>query len=152
MLWFDRVCHALRDMIKTNLMMASTRGFYWWFIAVLICVFSFTHRLVAETNYFRSDGGVARAAALPDNLERAETLSWRVPLDGGHSSPILNSGKIFVTTWRAKAQELATVALNEKTGKELWRNTIKPEKIEELHQIGSPATATVACDGKRIYS
>lgn len=109
--------------------------------------------LRAETNYFRSDGGVSRERMpLPDNLENPETLSWRVPLDGGHSSPILNSGRIFVTTWRTSARELATVALDQKTGQELWRNPLKPAKVEDLHQIGSPATATVACDGKRVYS
>src|SRR5213076_1543498 len=92
------------------------------------------------------------SGVLPENLDGPDALSWRVPLDGGHSSPILNSGKILVTTWRAKEQELATVALDQKTGKELWRNALKPRKIEETHQIGSPATATIACDGQRVYS
>jgi outer membrane protein assembly factor BamB len=102
-------------------------------------------------SYFRSDGGVAVSNdPLPDNLSDAEAVLWRTPLDGGHSTPILSAGKIFITTWNGK--ELATVALDEKTGKLLWRNAIVPQRVEETHQIGSPATATLACDGHRIFA
>ena len=106
----------------------------------------------ANTNYFRSDAGVARSAgALPENLEAPEALVWRVPLDGGHSTPILNGGRIFLTSWNANSRELATVALDQRTGKSLWRNPVVPEQVEQTHQIGSPATATAACDGKRVF-
>lgn len=104
-------------------------------------------------HYFRADAGVdPSSAALPDDLNLPGASAWRVPLDEGHSTPILDKGKIFVTTYRAQSKELATVALNQLDGKELWRNPIRPERIEETHPIGSPATATVACDGKRVYS
>jgi len=103
-------------------------------------------------NYFRSDGGVARSAgSLPDNLEATEALSWRAPLDGGHSTPILNGDRIILTTWTPKSRELATVGLDGKTGKLLWRNPLVPERVEETHAIGSPATATAASDGKRVF-
>src|SRR5438105_4104418 len=106
----------------------------------------------AETAYFQSNGGATSAAGpLPGNLESPGVLSWRVAMDEGHSTPILNNGRIFLTTWKAKAQELASVALEQSTGKLLWRNPIKPEKVEQTHQIGSPATASAACDGKRVY-
>jgi outer membrane protein assembly factor BamB len=107
----------------------------------------------AVPHYFRADAGVASPSiSLPDNLNLSGALAWRVPLDEGHSTPILDHGKIFVTTYRPKSKELATVALNQLDGKELWRNPIVPERIEETHPIGSPATATVACDGRRVYA
>lgn len=103
--------------------------------------------------YFRADAGVPRSSgALPEDLNVPETLKWRIPLDGGHSTPILESGKIFVTTYRADSKELATVALDQANGKVIWRNPVVPERVEETHPIGSPATATVACDGKRVYA
>src|SRR5207244_2886868 len=125
--------------------------------ALLTCVVLVTlvgvHATADEANYFRADQGVAaQAGALPDNLESSDVLAWRVPLDGGHSTPIINSERIFLTTWRAESRELATVALDERTGKLLWRNALVPKKVEETHQIGSPATATVACDGKRVFA
>jgi outer membrane protein assembly factor BamB len=127
------------------------------FFFAALCLFSRPARAgelsSAGIQYFRADAGVARSiGALPDDLNSAEALTWRVPLDGGHSTPILDRGKIFVTTYRAASKELATVALDQANGKVLWRNPIVPERVEETHPIGSPATATVACDGKRVYA
>jgi len=106
-----------------------------------------------DIQYFRADGGCGRSAAqLPEDFNIPQALAWRVPLDGGHSTPIIESGKIFVTTYRVDSKELATVALDQASGKMLWRNPIVPERVEETHQLGSPATATVACDGKHVYA
>jgi outer membrane protein assembly factor BamB len=46
---------------------------------------------------------------------------------------------------------LAIVALDEKTGRQLWRKPIVPEQVEQTHAIGNPATATAACDGERLF-
>ena len=107
----------------------------------------------AETIYFRSDDGVAHAGAgpLPDGFDAAGALHWRVPLDPGHSTPVLNNGRIFLTCYRAGSQELATVALDQKTGQTLWTRAIVAARIEQTHPIGSPATATPACDGQRLF-
>lgn len=103
--------------------------------------------------YFRADAGVSQSpGALPEDLNAAEALVWRVPLDAGHSTPILEKGKVFVTTFRSASKELAAEALDPATGKSLWRNPIVPERVEETHPIGSPATATVACDGQRVFA
>ena len=108
--------------------------------------------LAAETKYFRSDAGVARSAgALPENFAAPEALVWRVPLEAGHSTPILHGGKIFLTTYRPESKQLATIALDEGTGRVLWRAPFVPERVEQTHAIGSPATATVACDGQRLF-
>ena len=90
-------------------------------------------------------------AVLPDHLEEPKALRWRVPLDSGHSTPIRCGNKLFLTTYRSDAKELATVALDEGTGKVLWRSPISPERVEQTHPIGNPATATPACDGQRVF-
>lgn len=107
----------------------------------------------ADPSYFRSDEGVGSAAAgqLPDHFDAPEALRWRTPLDSGHATPILVNGRIFLTTYRPESKELATVALDEKTGQTLWRRAVVPERIEQTHPIGSPATATPASDGRRLY-
>ena len=106
----------------------------------------------AEAKYFRSDAGVAdSAAALPDDFQAPESLLRRVPLDPGHSTPVAHSGKILLTTYRSDSKELATLALEEETGRLLWRNPLAPEHVEQTHPIGSPATATPACDGKHVF-
>jgi len=106
----------------------------------------------SELTYFRSDAGISRwTESLPGNLEAPGSLAWRVAMDSGHSTPVMSGGKIFLTTYRPESKELAAVALDEKTGRLLWRKALVPEQVEQTHQIGSPATATVACDGKRIF-
>jgi outer membrane protein assembly factor BamB len=106
----------------------------------------------SQLSYFRSDAGRQTGTGpLPDRLDAPEALSWRVALDSGHSTPVIRGGKIFLTTYRPDSKELAVVALEEKTGRELWRNPIVPEQVEQTHPIGNPATATPACDGQRLF-
>src|SRR6478609_3640180 len=72
--------------------------------------------------YFRSDHGQQTGTGpLPSDLEAPDSVVWRVALDSGHSSPIISAGKIFLTTFRAESKELAVVALDEKTGEQVWR-------------------------------
>ena len=121
-------------------------------LAMTACAFLVPPTSAGETKYFRSDAGVARAAgSLPDKFDAPETLRWRVPLDPGRSTPTLHAGKNFLTTYRAESKELATVALDASSGQLLWRIPLVPGRIEQTHPIGSPATATVACDGQRIF-
>jgi outer membrane protein assembly factor BamB len=107
----------------------------------------------SENAYFRSDLGLAKPSTkfLPATLD-STTLVWRSPLDRGQSTPVLAGGKIFLTTHNAELRELATVALDQETGKQLWKQSVKVEKIEEFHPSrGDAAVATPACDGKRLF-
>ncbi len=106
----------------------------------------------AEAKYFRWDAGVTHSAgSLPSQFDAPETLRWRVPLDPGRSTPILLGGRIFLTTHHAESKELATIALDEATGRLLWRTPLVPERVEQTHPLGSPAAATIACDGQRLF-
>jgi len=102
--------------------------------------------------YFRSDAGLQTGTGpLPDRLDDPQLLKWRVALDSGHSTPVLRAGKIFVTTYRPDSKELALEALDEQTGRSVWRRAIIPEQIEQTHPLGNPATATPACDGEHLF-
>lgn len=107
----------------------------------------------SEPTFFRSQLGVASstAGALPERLDAPEALRWRVPLEAGHSTPVLCGGRIFLTEYRAGSRELVTLALDEETGRELWARPVPVAQVEQTHAIGSPATATPACDGRRLF-
>lgn len=111
--------------------------------------------LTASTDpkYFRSGAGTAAAASspLPDHFDASEALLWRTALDPGHSTPILCEGRILLTSYRAESKELATLALDPKTGQTVWRRPLSVERIEQTHALGSPATATAACGGGRVF-
>jgi outer membrane protein assembly factor BamB len=118
----------------------------WWAWAAFVA-------LASPPVYFRWDGGIAvGAGALPDRLEGAGVLRWRVPLDSGHSSPVLWGEKIYLTTYRASGAELATLALDAQSGAVLWKQAAPVQRIEAYHRAtGNPAAATPACDGERLF-
>ena len=47
--------------------------------------------------------------------------------------------------------DLATVAIDAKTGKRLWMRIAPAKRLEKFHSAGSPAAATAASDGKRVF-
>jgi outer membrane protein assembly factor BamB len=108
----------------------------------------------AALSYFRADGGKAPPGAgpLPEQLDSTDALRWRVEMDPGHSTPAVCGSRIYLTCYRSAAQELATVALSADKGEVVWRQSISVAKLEQYHPAnGSPAPATPACDGERVY-
>jgi outer membrane protein assembly factor BamB len=110
--------------------------------------------LQSPPTFFRSDGGIARTngGPLPDRFDAPTKLRWRTRVDSGQSTPIVSNGRIFLTTYRTADRELATMAIDEDSGKVLWKQKAPAERIEQLHAtMGSPAAATPACDGVRVF-
>jgi len=128
---------------------------YFLFLAVLVIA---TNLGLAGNRssaiYFRSDVGISGSnpGPLPDGFDAPTKLRWRTRVDSGQSTPIVSNGRIFLTTYRAADRELATVALDQKSGQVLWKQKAPVQRIEELHPtMGSPAAATPACDGERLF-
>jgi outer membrane protein assembly factor BamB len=121
----------------------------------LSAMFIFLHISIARAAkeaYFRSDQGVAsEPGELPQQLDAEKTQAWRVPIEQGHSTPLLINERLILTTWKADSKELATLAIDAKTGKTIWRKALSPQQVEQTHEIGSPATASVATDGERLF-
>jgi outer membrane protein assembly factor BamB len=103
--------------------------------------------------YFRSDHGLAAPSfgELPSRFDTPESLRWRVPLPPGHATPIVTAGKIFLTAYEAESNALTVLALEADTGRAQWRHSVVVSRVEQTHPLGSPATATPACDGRRVY-
>lgn len=106
-----------------------------------------------QVSYFRSDYGLAIADrfALPVDLGKESVRLWRTELMPGHSSPCVMGDSMFVTTYDAGQQELATVALNLATGKVRWKATAPTRIIEQVHPTGSPASPTPASNGQSVF-
>lgn len=104
-----------------------------------------------EFSYFRLDRGLAAddSRPLPDNLESDESLAWKTPLPPGHSTPCVHGNWIFVTTH--EGQELATLGIDRATGEIRWKQVTPVKQLEAYHVTNSPAVATPACDGERVY-
>jgi outer membrane protein assembly factor BamB len=106
------------------------------------------------SQHFRADGGVSfdDSAPLPERFDPQSNLLWRQPLPPGHSTPTACGGSIFLTTYVADRQELATVALDGETGQVRWKRIAPATRLEPVHRTGSPASSTPACDGHRVYA
>ncbi len=87
---------------------------------------------------------------LPDRLSPKDNVIWKVPLGFGHGTAVIGGGKIFFTTVEDK--KLFTLALDQKSGSELWRKPASYSKLESLHRIGSHAQSSCATDGKHVVS
>ena len=102
--------------------------------------------------YFRSDSGQGSGgAALPERLDADACQLWRCPLAPGHSTPCLYGDRLFVTTYQRDGDQLSTVAIDRTSGQVLWQQVAPRRDIEPYHQAGSPAAASPACDGERVY-
>jgi len=76
---------------------------------------------------------------------------WKTAVGSGLSSPIIWDGRIFLTEFNPSNKQLATLCIDRRTGKVLWRRAVAPEQIEKVHEISSPAGSTPVTDGERVY-
>jgi outer membrane protein assembly factor BamB len=66
------------------------------------------------------------------------------------SSPCIWEDRIFLTGFADG--KLRTLCVRRRDGKVLWRQFAPAEQIEEFNPDSSPASATVATDGERVYA
>jgi len=98
-----------------------------------------------------NSSGVSEKAKPPVNIGPSTNVLWQVEVPWSPSSPAIWSDRIFLATF--DNGELQTRCYNRITGKLLWSQGIKPEKLESFHNSeGSPAASTPATDGRRIVS
>ncbi len=95
--------------------------------------------------------GVASDSASPPARFGPEVnVGWKVPMASGNSSPVVWQDRIFLTGFADG--KLLTVCLDRATGRQQWRQELAPNSVEEVHRtLGSPASATPATDGERLY-
>jgi outer membrane protein assembly factor BamB len=84
---------------------------------------------------------------------RAEHVLWKTKVPGrGHSSPIVCGDRIFLTTADEDTHKQSALAFDRKTGKPLWNTLVHDAEFTRKNPKNSDASATPACDGRRIYS
>ena len=87
----------------------------------------------------------------PVNFGPDQNVRWKTAVGTGLSSPIIWEERIFLTEFDPAKKQLATLCIDRRTGKILWRRTVAPEQIEKVHEISSPAGSTPVTDGERVY-
>src|SRR5262245_21857624 len=133
------------------------------FIAALIHSLLCVGRAIANDNEwsrFRvpNGTGVSDATNLPVEFGPEKNVVWKTSLPAGHSSPVLARTRIYVTAHtpidaKNKADyQLFVIALDRKTGKELWRREIPRVNKGRLDNTNGHDTATPVTDGENVYA
>jgi len=106
-------------------------------------------------NCFRGPGGQGQATArrLPLEWNESTNVTWKTPISGrGHSSPVIDSGTVWVTTARSDGTALGAVGLDLETGEILHSVTVfRPDDVEEIHSDNTYASPTPVVAGGRVY-
>ncbi|MCI0456052.1 MAG: PQQ-binding-like beta-propeller repeat protein [Gemmataceae bacterium] len=103
---------------------------------------------------FRGPQGRAvtdEAKPLPVQFGPGQNVLWKTPLPAGHSSPCVWGERIFLTSFDGKAQKLETLCLDRHNGAVRWRRTAPAARVERVNNVNSPAAATPATNGQRVY-
>lgn len=121
----------------------------------LLCASAVAFVLAAapiEWSRFRGPNasGIADGAALPSRLDPATNLAWSTPVPPGSSSPALTEDRIFLTAH--EGDELLTLGLDRKTGRLLWRRSIRRERDERKHKLNNAASSSPVTDGENVYA
>jgi len=87
----------------------------------------------------------------PIHFGPGQNVQWKTAVGSGSSSPIIWADRVFLTQFDQASQKLATLCIDRRTGNVLWRRAVIAERIEKVHELSSPAAATPATDGERVY-
>jgi outer membrane protein assembly factor BamB len=89
----------------------------------------------------------------PTTWSTRDHVVWKSKVPGrGHSSPIVCGNRIFLTSADEAARQQLVLAFDRKTGKPLWSRVAHRGGFMRKYPKNSHASATPACDGKRVYS
>jgi outer membrane protein assembly factor BamB len=97
-----------------------------------------------------ASGVSAENKPLPEGFSTSEHLLWSARLGDGIGSPIVVGNRVFATAMTGE-QTFAVVAFDAASGKEQWRREFATGKLPRITPPNSHASATPACDGKRVY-
>ncbi len=111
----------------------------------------------AAENWVRFRGpngtGVSSAKDLPVEFGPASHVKWKTPLPPGHSSPVFTNSHIFLTAHSAEkdAYKLFVLALDRKTGRQLWQHDIPRLQVGRRENVNGPASPSPVTDGANVY-
>ena len=97
-----------------------------------------------------ASGVASGSSKLPSSIGPDRNLVWKVSLPPGHSSPVVEGDRVYVTA--VEDGSLYTLGLHGETGEVLWKVEAEYGKLEEIHRDGSHAQSSPATDGQRIVS
>ena len=99
------------------------------------------------------DGIATPGQKPPLEWSENDNVVWKTPVSGrGHGSPTVVGDQVFLATADHQRQTQAVICYDRKTGKKVWQTVIHEGGLTTKgNSKSSQASATVACDGGRIF-
>jgi outer membrane protein assembly factor BamB len=95
--------------------------------------------------------GIAREDKAPLHWAPAKNVRWKVALPGpGNSSPIVSSGRVFLTCAEDQGRKRNLFCFNARTGEHLWVRAADFPTVEPTHRSNPYCASTPATDGSRV--
>jgi outer membrane protein assembly factor BamB len=122
--------------------------------AALVSLFLSVHLVAAgppDWSRFRgpNGSGISAATNVPVEFGPQKNLLWRLPLPGGHSSPILQDDRIYLTAYRGDT--LLTLAIDRTAGRILWERAAPAVKTKTIDKRNNPASPSPAVEADGVY-
>ncbi len=96
--------------------------------------------------------GVSDDPDPPLTWSATENVRWRVPVPGrGHASPVVWGDRVFVATADESEGTQSLVCYDRADGRQVWATEVHRGGLMAKHAKNSHASATPACDGRRVY-
>lgn len=93
--------------------------------------------------------GTSTSTGLPAEFGLEKNKVWESDIPFGRSSPVLAGDRIFVSA--VEDGKLVTLALDQKTGKTIWRSALERRRTDEFHHDTDSATTTPVTDGTHVF-
>src|SRR5690606_36420379 len=93
--------------------------------------------------------GISSATNVPTQFGPDKNLLWRLPLPQGHSSPILQGDRIYLTAFRVDA--LVTMAIDRHQGRILWERSAPDVTTRVIDKRNNAASPSPAVEENGVY-
>ena len=88
--------------------------------------------------------------SLPTVFSATENVRWSNDIGEGVGCPVVAAGRVFVSSM-VDSKTIGLLALDAKTGKQLWQRKWDIGPLPEVHKTNSHASTTPAADADRVY-
>ena len=120
-----------------------------------------SHCSAENWSRFRGSDGQGKATtAVKTQWDSEANVAWKLELPGeGSSSPVVHSGKVFVTCYSGESGPSAKrmlICADAETGEQLWAHSVEAPQREDRYQgfltEHGYASGSAVCDGKSVYA
>ncbi|MGQ0734686.1 MAG: outer membrane protein assembly factor BamB family protein [Acidobacteriota bacterium] len=132
---------------------ASRRQFVWSAAIVVCALVAGLRAAPGDPDWSRFRGpngsGISAATGVPTEFGLSQHLLWKLPLPQGHSSPILDGDRLYLTALRTDT--LVTLAIDRHSGRVMWERAAPQVATIVVDKRNNPASPSPAVEENGVY-